>query len=379
MINSKAQKLSFPLSFFSSSFVFVWCIIAAFPIFWITVMSVKIPIDAFSSNPFIVIFGPETIKNHTSWSYLNLFFSILYIYITFIFYKQIASYFSKILSFNKFFSITIILIFSLIILYIFNNLIVPELNPILGVLGNKVIGFTFEYYNIVWFERGFLNNFKNSIIVTSGVVIISLTFGTLAGFALARTKSSIAFWILVAALIFRSLPHSVLVAGYLPFFVNSSEIMRPIFGDFSPTLYGKPFAVIAVLVAINQPFTIWMMRSFFQNIPSELDEAARIDGCSHFQAFIKIILPVMWPGVITTGLFSFMLGYNDYLVTSLLLDGPNQTMVPAISGLFNRDTTSTDQIVAIAAAVSITAPLFFLVLFFQRQIVSGLTAGAVKG
>jgi multiple sugar transport system permease protein len=161
--------------------------------------------------------------------------------------------------------------------------------------------------------------------------------------------------------------------------MNSSEILRPILGELAPTFFGKPYAVIAVLVAINQPFTIWLMRSFFQNIPSELDEAARIDGCSHFQAFIKIIMPIMWPGVITTGLFSFMLGYNDYLVTSLLLDGQNQTMVPAISGLFNRDTSTTDQVVAVAAAVSITAPLFLLVLFFQKQIVSGLTAGAVKG
>ena len=156
-------------------------------------------------------------------------------------------------------------------------------------------------------------------------------------------------------------------------------ILSPIFGEFAPILYGQPLAVILVLVAINQPFTIWLMRSFFQNIPKELDEAARIDGCSHFQAFRKIIIPVMWPGVITTGLFSFMLGYNDYLVCSLLLDGQNQTMVPSITGLFNRDTSTTDEIVAIAAAVSITAPLFFIVLIFQKQIVSGLTAGAVKG
>jgi trehalose/maltose transport system permease protein len=74
-----------------------------------------------------------------------------------------------------------------------------------------------------------------------------------------------------------------------------------------------------------------------------------------------------------------LLGYNDFLVTSLLLDAQNQTMVPAIAGMFNRETTTTDQVVAIAAAVSIVAPLLFLILFFQRQIVSGLTAGAVKG
>jgi multiple sugar transport system permease protein len=134
-----------------------------------------------------------------------------------------------------------------------------------------------------------------------------------------------------------------------------------------------------VLVSINQPFTIWMLRSFFQNIPAELDEAARVDGCSHFGAFRRVIMPVMWPGVITTGLFSFLLAYNDYLVCSLLLDAQSQTMVPAITGFFNRQTTTTDQVQAVAAAVSITAPLFLLVMVFQKQIVSGLTQGAVKG
>lgn len=96
------------------------------------------------------------------------------------------------------------------------------------------------------------------------------------------------------------------------------------------------------------------------NIPNEEAEAARVDGCTHFQVFRWVIIPVMWPGVITTGLFNFLLTYNDFLVSPLLLDQSNQTMVPA-------------------AAVSITAPLFLLVMVFQRQILSDLAAGAVKG
>lgn len=80
-----------------------------------------------------------------------------------------------------------------------------------------------------------------------------------------------------------------------------------------------------MLVAINQPFTIWMLRSFFANIPQELDEAALVDGCTHLQAFRKIIMPVMWPGVITTALFSFLLAYNDYLISSQLMNGEKFT------------------------------------------------------
>ena len=378
MIATKSLRQSLSLQLTSSFFVFLWCFIASFPIIWITIMSIKLPVDAFSSNPITVIFGPLTSQERTSISLNEMIILSLLIFFLYKLRLRFLIIFNQFLRFNFIFKVPLFyLCLSILFLFLFRalNFLLEQLNFI----DFEILGFTFEHYKTVWFERDFFKYFWNSVIVTSGVVIVSLTFGTLAGFALARYKSSLAFWILVIALVFRALPHSILVAGYLPFFMNSSEILRPLMGDLAPTLFGKPFAVIAVLVAINQPFTIWLMRSFFQNIPSELDEAARIDGCSHFQAFIKVIMPIMWPGVITTGLFSFMLGYNDYLVTSLLLDAQNQTMVPAISGLFNRDTSTTDQVVAVAAAVSITAPLFLLVLFFQKQIVSGLTAGAVKG
>ena len=378
MIETKSLKQSLSLQLTSSFFVFLWCLIASFPILWITIMSIKLPVDAFSSNPITVIFGPLTSQERASISLNELIILSLLIFVLYKLRLRFFIIFNQFLRFNFILKVPLFyLCLSILFLFLFRalNFLLEQLNFI----DFEILGFTFEHYKTVWFERDFFKYFWNSVIVTSGVVIVSLTFGTLAGFALARYKSSLAFWILVIALVFRALPHSILVAGYLPFFMNSSEILRPLLGDLAPTLFGKPFAVIAVLVAINQPFTIWLMRSFFQNIPSELDEAARIDGCSHFQAFIKVIMPIMWPGVITTGLFSFMLGYNDYLVTSLLLDAQNQTMVPAISGLFNRDTSTTDQVVAVAAAVSITAPLFLLVLFFQKQIVSGLTAGAVKG
>ena len=378
MIETKSLRQSLSLQLTSSFFVFLWCLIASFPIFWITIMSIKLPVDAFSSNPITVIFGPLTSQERASISLNELIILSLLIFVLYKLRLRFFNIFNQFLRFNFILKVPLFyLCLSILFIFLFEtlNFLLEQLNFI----DFEILGFTFEHYKTVWFERDFFKYFWNSVIVTSGVVIVSLTFGTLAGFALARYKSSLAFWILVIALVFRALPHSILVAGYLPFFMNSSEILRPLMGDLAPTLFGKPLAVIAVLVAINQPFTIWLMRSFFQNIPSELDEAARIDGCSHFQAFIKVIMPIMWPGVITTGLFSFMLGYNDYLVTSLLLDAQNQTMVPAIWGLFNRDTSSTDQVGAVAAAVSITAPLFLLVLFFQKQIVSGLTAGAVKG
>ena len=385
MSTPRALRQPLSLKLTSNAFLIFWCLIAAFPIFWILVMSFKQPIDAFAANPLNVIFGPETRAEGKGLSVIDIVFGIGIAWFSFRFSKyklpNLVHKFSPThyLWFGWVVGITIFTIALLIIVFGILPTVLNILNNLLGPFGKPIIGSTLQHYYEVWVNNQFYRNFINSLIVTTGVVTVSLTVGTLAGYGLARSGSNLAFWILIIALVFRALPHSVLVAGYLPPFINSAEILRPILGDAAPTLYGQPLAVIAVLVSINQPFTIWMLRSFFQNIPSELDEAARVDGCTHFQAFRWVIMPVMWPGVITTGLFSFLLAYNDYLVTSLLLDAQNQTMVPAIVGYFNRETTTTDQVEAVAAAVSITAPLFLLVMVFQRQIVSGLTAGAVKG
>ncbi len=384
-MSSRALRQPLSLRLTSNIFLVIWCLIAAFPIVWITVMSFKSPVDAYDSNALNVILGPATLATGNGLSILDIIVGIAAIWVAaLLVMKKLPS---MIKSYSKpgqewlgwVIGVLVTLIALLLVFVVLLPTALNILNPLLGPLGRDVLGLTTEHYETVWIDRGFTNNFKNSLIVTTGVVTVSLTVGTLAGYGLARSGSTLAFWLLIVALIFRALPHSVLVAGYLPVFINSAEWLSPILGENAPTLYGKPFAVIAVLVAINQPFTIWMLRSFFQNIPAELDEAARVDGCNHFQAFRRVIMPVMWPGVITTGLFSFLLAYNDFLVTSLLLDAQNQTMVPAIVGMFNRETTTTDQVVAVAAAVSIIAPLFFLVMIFQRQIVSGLTAGAVKG
>ncbi|MEE1576138.1 MAG: carbohydrate ABC transporter permease, partial [Deltaproteobacteria bacterium] len=221
------------------------------------------------------------------------------------------------------------------------------------------------YYG-AWVEEGFFGNVINTFIVCFFVVLTSLTIGTLGGYALSRSGYRYTFFLLITALIFRAMPPITLVAGYmLPF--------------FEWNVWGFLTTTIVVLVAINQPFTLWMLHSFFQNIPKELDESAKVDGCTQFQAFRHIIIPVMRPGVITTGLFSFLLAYNDFAVTSMLLSEGNRTMVPQIAAFLGTTYTEGNIMFAVAAVVSASVPLFILVMFFQRYIVSGLTAGAVKG
>lgn len=241
-------------------------------------------------------------------------------------------------------------------------------NALLGTRTQLETGsaFTGAGYEGAWVKREFWRAVGNTAIVTICVTVISLTLGTLGGYALARSGRQYAFWILIAALVFRAMPHITLVSGYLlPF--------------FQLNIWGVLPTTIIVLVAINQPFTLWMLHSFFLSIPKDLDESAMVDGCSRFEAFRRVIIPVMWPGVVTTGLFSFLLAYNDFAVTSMLLSADNQTMVPKISSFLGTTYTVGEVMYAVAAVVSATVPLFILVLFFQRQIVSGLTAGAVKG
>ncbi|NRB02870.1 MAG: carbohydrate ABC transporter permease [Rhodobacteraceae bacterium] len=226
--------------------------------------------------------------------------------------------------------------------------------------------FTGDGYYGAWIQEEFWRAALNSTIVCFFVVTISLTLGTLGGYALARSTYRYAFWFLLAALIFRAMPPITLVSGYLPVF-------------FQWNLWGHTATTIIVLVAINQPFTLWMLHSFFKNIPAELDESAMVDGCTRFQAFRNVIIPVMWPGVITTGLFSFLLAYNDFAVTTMLLSKENQTMIPKVASFLGTTQTKGNVMFAVSSVVSVTAPLFLMVLFFQRQIVGGLTAGAVKG
>ncbi|MEO0635830.1 MAG: carbohydrate ABC transporter permease [Pseudomonadota bacterium] len=226
--------------------------------------------------------------------------------------------------------------------------------------------FTLNGYRGAWIQEEFWRAALNTMIVVVSTVVISLTLGTLGGYALARSGFRYAFWLLMLALVFRAMPHITLVSGYLlPF--------------FEWNLWGHLPTTIIVLVAINQPFTLWMLHSFFLNIPKELDESAMVDGCNRFEAFWRVIVPVMWPGVITTGLFSFLLAYNDFTVTALLLNSENQTMVPKIVSFLGSTFEAGNVMFAVAAVVSAVIPLLILILFFQRQIVSGLTAGAVKG
>jgi len=210
----------------------------------------------------------------------------------------------------------------------------------------------------------FYDYFINTIIVTVGTVLISITVGCLAGYSLSRYTGYAAVVVLIAALAFRALPRLAFILPY--YWIGQAT-----------NLLDTHFLVIMTLVAVNQPFTIWMLRSFFMDIPKDLEQAAMVDGANRLTAFRKIIIPIMWPGIISTALFSLLLAYNEFLLVRVLTQS-NWTLPVAIS----RYTGGEDPrhlTLAAAASVSATLPIMLVILFFQKHLVKGLAAGAVKG
>jgi len=215
----------------------------------------------------------------------------------------------------------------------------------------------FEVEDEYWF-------FVNSIIVTVLTMIISITIGLLAGYALARYSGLSGAVILIIALAFRALPRTAFV---LPYYFAAQKL----------GILDSRLVIVMALVAVNQPFTIWMFRTFFMDVPKEMEEAAMMDGATRFEAFRKVIIPIMWPGIIATSLFTLLLAYNEYLFVRVLAP-TNWTLPVAIVSLTGGESSRTITEAA-AASVSITLPIIIVIILFQKHLVKGLGAGAVKG
>ena len=143
-------------------------------------------------------------------------------------------------------------------------------------------------------------------------------------------------------------------------------------------LYDTKLLLVLVLVTVNQPFTIWMLRSFFMEIPKELEEAAMVDGCSRLGAFVRVIMPLMGPGIITAGIFSLLLAYNEYLLAAMVTATQSRTL-PVVIAQFGVAEDLQAWTITAAAGVSVALPIVLVVLFAQKYVVRGLTFGAVKG
>lgn len=222
---------------------------------------------------------------------------------------------------------------------------------------------TFLNFENVFLRRPFFFYLLNSIIVASASTFVCLVAGSMAAYALAsfqfRGKENLAFWFLSI----RMFPP---VATVIPLFLIFKKI----------GIYGQYEGIIFAHVLFNLPFAIWMMRGFFQDVPKELEECARVDGCSRMSAIWKVVLPVVRPGLSATGIFCFIFSWNEFLFAFLLTSEATKTLpVAAASFVTDRAILWGD---CGAASFITTIPILILAVLVQRHIISGLTFGAVK-
>lgn len=224
---------------------------------------------------------------------------------------------------------------------------------------------TFNNYADVFANPGFQRGLIYSLIVAVGSVAISLLLGAFSAYALGRFRfrgKTIVMYVILAVSVF---PQIAVLSGLYTLINNLG-------------LYNNPLGLILSYLIFTIPFTVWVLTSFVRDIPGELEEAALVDGASPLQTLFLVLFPVMMPALVTTGLLAFINAWNEYLF-ALTFTSTNRT-VPVVIANYS-GATQFDQPWGqiMAASIVVTVPLIILVLVFQRNIVSGLTAGAVKG
>ncbi len=214
-------------------------------------------------------------------------------------------------------------------------------------------------------SRTFLITMKNSLVVSISVTIVAITLGSLAAYALARIKFPFRGGVLMGILGTRMIPEVSLV---IPLYLLAAKL----------ALTNKPIVLIITYLSFAMPFAIWIMVGFFETIPSELEDAARVDGCTRLQILYKIILPISAPGLISTSLFVFLSAWDEFFYALLFTSTVSAKTVPvAIAEFTGR--YAVDITAMMAGGVLAAIPPVILALVFQRYIISGLTVGAVKG
>ena len=226
---------------------------------------------------------------------------------------------------------------------------------------------TFEHFANLFLNEGFEQATLNSLQTTLSSLVLSLIVGVCAAYVIARRrfqfklKKPLTYWILLV----RVLPP---VAFTIPLYTMFSKI----------GLLNTKIPVTLACVLINVPLIIWFLISFFQDLPEEIEESARVDGATEMQMFLKIVLPLVAPGIAAVAMLSFMYAWNEYTYTVIFTRSPDNYTVPlALSLLNSEDNLTSFGLVAAGGVVSVI-PITLFVIFAQNYLISGLSSGAVK-
>ena len=224
---------------------------------------------------------------------------------------------------------------------------------------------SFRSYFTLFLETDFLTWMKNSFLVSFVVTLTGVVLASTSGYALSRFNFMGRRAVLSSLLMTQMFPATMLL---LPFFILLAKLK----------LINSYLGLIIIYSSTALPFCIWQMKGYYDTIPAALEEAARMDGCSRFSAFIKVILPVSSPALVITALFSFMASWSEYVVAAIVLQNPELYTLPLGLKSFQASLATQWGLYA-AGAVVVSIPVMILFISLSRFLVSGLTVGSVKG
>ena len=236
--------------------------------------------------------------------------------------------------------------------------------------------FSVDYFPVTWDfgnyvgvfrDNPFATNLWNSVIVAVITVVVSLFLGITAAYALARIRFRGRSLLLLTILGVSMFPQIAVLSGMY-------QMIRAL------GLYNHLAALVLSYMIFTLPFTVWVLTTFMRELPKELEEAAILDGASPWVIVTRVFMPLMWPALVTTGLLAFIAAWNEFLFAlTFTLTNDKRTVPVGIATMSGASAHELPWGNIMAASVIVTLPLVLLVLIFQRRIVSGLTAGAVKG
>ena len=224
---------------------------------------------------------------------------------------------------------------------------------------------SFRSYFTLFLETDFLTWMKNSFLVSFVVTLTGVVLASTSGYALSRFNFMGRRAVLSSLLMTQMFPATMLL---LPFFILLAKLK----------LINSYLGLIIIYSSTALPFCIWQMKGYYDTIPDALEEAARIDGCSRFSAFTKVILPVSAPALVITALFSFMASWSEYVVAAIVLQNQGLYTLPLGLKSFQASLATQWGLYA-AGAVVVSIPVTILFISLSRFLVSGLTVGSVKG
>lgn len=224
---------------------------------------------------------------------------------------------------------------------------------------------TLDNFRVLLFETPFLRWLLNSVIVSAVVTVTGVALASTAGYALSRFKFTGRGTLLSGLLVTQMFPATMLL---LPLYVMLINLR----------LLDSYLGIVIIYTATALPFCVWQMKGYYDTIPVALEEAARIDGCTYWQSFYRVVFPLAAPALVITALFSFMTAWNEYVVANVVLQDVEMFTLPLGLKLFQASMTTQWGLYA-AGALLVSIPVVVLFLVLSRYLISGLTLGSVKG